>query len=183
MDRLLFKAWNEKEKRMYPVICINLDNHEVIVDTITISKDYKEKIPTLTYRYPKEVLILQYIGTGDKNKQKIFEGDIIRWKIFEKSYSMEAFSRNDYINGIVEWNEEECRFRVEQITEGMNIFKYEDFVSENHTRFYDEEDQQVFDWNRVEIIGNKFDNPDLAIDEFNKKEEFTKIIHGILKWD
>lgn len=84
-------------------------------------------------------------------------------------FSLETFIRNDYINGIVEWNEEECRFRVRQITEGMNIFKLEGFLSENYTRFYDEEDQQTFDWNDVEIIGNKSDNPDLAVDKFNKE--------------
>ena len=171
MDKLLFRAWNKKEKRMYPVICINLNTHEVVVDTIAISKEYKEKIPTLTYKYPKDILVLQYIGTEDKNKKKIFEGDIVRWKVFEEDYSLENFIKNDYITGIVEWDEEECRFRVRQITEGMNIFKCEGFVSENYTRFYNEEDQQVFDWNIVEIIGNKFDNPDLAIDRCNKKIE------------
>lgn len=43
----------------------------------------------------------------------------------------------------------------------MNIFRYEDFISENYTKFYDEERQQMFDWNSVEIIGNKFDDPNL----------------------
>ena len=171
MDQLLLKAWNKKEKRLYPVICINLNTHEVVVDTIAISKDYKEKIPTLTYIYPKEVLILQYIGTDDKNKKKIFEGDIVRWKVFEEHYSLETFIRNDYITGIVEWSEEECSFRVRQITEGMNIFKCEGFISDNYTRFYNEEDEQVFDWDSVEIIGNKFDNPDLAEDRFSKNIE------------
>ena len=171
MDQLLLKAWNKKEKRIYPVISVNLDTLEVVVDTISISKEYKKKIPTLIYRYPKEVFVLQYIGTDDKNKKKIFEGDIVRWKIFEEHYSTETFIRNDYITGIIYWNKEECRFRVRQITEGMNIFKCEGFISENYTRFYDEEDQQVFDWDDVEIIGNKFDNPDLAIDKFNKKVE------------
>lgn len=161
MNELLFRAWNKKEKRMYPVICINLGKKEVIVDTIAISKGYKEKIPTLTYKYPKDVLTLQHIGTKDKNKKKIFEGDIVRWKKFEKDYSLENFIRNDYITGVVEWSEEDCCFKVEQITEGMNIFKFEDFLSENHTKFYDEEGQQVFDWNSVEIIGNKFDDPEL----------------------
>ena len=161
MDKLLYRAWNKKEKRMYPVICISLDNQEVIVDTIAISQEYKEKIPTLTYKYPKDVLVLQHIGTEDQNKKKIFEGDIVRWKKFEKAYSLENFIRNDYITGVVVWSEEECHFELEQMTEGMNIFKLEDFLSENNTKFYDEEGQQMFDWNSVEIIGNRFDDPGL----------------------
>lgn len=161
MDKLLFRAWNEKEKIMYPVICINLNDQEVIVDKIVIRKEYKKKILTLRYKYPKDVVLLQYIGVKDINKKKIFKGDIIRWKIFEEIYSPEKFIKNDYITGVIEWNEEECCFMVGQITEGMNIFKCGDFISENFTEFYDEEGQQRFDWNRVEIIGNKFADPDL----------------------
>lgn len=171
MDKLLFRAWNKKENRMYTVICINLDKKEVIVDTIAISKEYKEKIPALTYKYPREVLVLQYIGKEDVNKKKIFDGDIIRWKKFEEDYSLETFIRNDYITGLVVWNEEECCFKVEQITEGMNIFKIEDFLSENHTQFYDEEGQQAFDWNSVEIIGNMFDDTHLLINDDEQKQK------------
>lgn len=161
MDKLSFRAWNKAEKRMYPVICINLNNQEVVVDTIAINEEYKKKIPTLTYKYPKDVITLQHIGAEDINKKKIFEGDVIRWKRFAEDYSKEIFIRNDYITGVVEWDEDECYFKVEQMTEGMNIFKYEGFLSENYTKFYDEEGQQAFDWNRVEVIGNKFDNPEL----------------------
>lgn len=60
---------------------------------------------------------------------------------------------------------------VRQLTWGMNIFKCEGFVSENYIRFYNEEGEQTFDWNKVEVIGNKFDNPDMAIDRFNKNRE------------
>ncbi len=174
MDKLLYRAWNKKENRMYTVICINLEKKEVIVDTIAISKEYKEKIPTLTYRYPRDVLILQYIGTEDVNKKKIFDGDIVRWKKFEEHYSLETFIRNDYIIGVVVWSEEECCFKVEQITEGMNIFKIEDFLSENNTKFYDEEGQQVFDWNSVEIIGNRFDDPDLLKNDDDDNDDQNK---------
>lgn len=169
MDKLLYKAWHEKEKRMYPVICINLITNEVTVDTIAIGKHYKEKIPTLVYRYPKDVLLLQYIGRDDENKKKIFEGDIVRWKILEKYFSPVDFIQNDYITGVVVWREEECCFSIEQITEGMNIFEYEGFKSENYTKFYDGEGQQAFDWNDVEIIGNRFNNPHLLKNDTKKE--------------
>lgn len=174
MNELLFRAWNKKERRMYPVICINLNNQEVIVDTIAISKEYKEKIPTLIYKYPEDVLILQYIGRKDVNKKKIFEGDIVRWKKFEEDYSHENFIKNDYITGVIIWSDEDCCFKVEQMTEGMNIFKFEDFLSENYTKFYDEEGQQVFDWNSVEIIGNRFDDPDLLKSHDDDKKKVNK---------
>ncbi len=158
---IFFRAWHKKEKRMYHVISINTDTNEVVVDTIVISKEYKEKIPTLTYKYPDDVLVLQYIGTKDRNNKKIFNKDIIRWRVFEEEYSLQAFVKNDYITGIVEWNG--CGYMAHQITEGMNIFKIEGFVSENYTRFYDEEGQQRFDWNSVEVIGNIYEDPGLGM--------------------
>lgn len=156
---------------MYPVICINLITNEVTVDTIAIHEEYKKKIPTLVYRYPQDVLLLQYIGRDDANKKKIFEGDIVRWKKVEEDFSLENFIQNDYITGVVVWSEEGCFFNIEQITEGMNIFKYEDFISENYTKFYDEEGQQAFDWNSVEIIGNRFNNPYLLKSDGKQKEK------------
>ncbi len=162
MDNLLYRAWNKKEKRMYPVICINLNTSEVIVDTIAISKEYKEKIPTLTYKYPSDVLLLQYIGMEDINKNKIFDGDMIRWRRIIEDYGPENFIKNEYITGIVVWSEEVCGFIIEQFSEGMHVFKIpgetseDDIISENYTKFYDEEGQQVFEWNDVEIIGHRF---------------------------
>lgn len=171
MLELLYKAWHEKEKRMYPVISINLITNEVTVDTIAIGKHYKEKIPTLVYKYPKDVLLLQYIGRDDANKKKIFDGDIVRWKKLEEDFSLEKFIKNDYIAGVVMWSEEGCCFYIEQIIEGMNIFKYEDLISENYTKFYDEEGQQSFDWKNVEIIGDRFNDPYLLKSDEKQKEE------------
>lgn len=165
MKELLAKAWNKKEKRMYPVISINIFKKEVIVDTIAIGKEYKEKIPTLTYRYPLDVLLLHYIGAKDKNDKKVFEGDIVRWRHYEEEYSPDTFIQNDYVTGIVEWNDRECCFTIRQITEGMFKYKYAGFLSENYTTFYDEEGQNVFNWNDIEVIGNKFENPDMAEDK------------------
>lgn len=163
MDNLLYRAWNKEEKRMYPVMSINMVTKEVTVDTIAISDDYKRLIPYLEYKYPEEVLLMRYIGRNDVNGKKIFERDVVKWKVLMEDYIENSKNciRNDYITGVVEWDDEECGFKITQLTDGMNIYKCFGFVSENYTKFYDEEGQQVFDWNSVEIIGNRFDDPDL----------------------
>lgn len=171
MGNLLYRAWNKKEKRMYPVLSINMVTKEVTVDTIAISREYKEKIPTLEYKYPKEVLPMQHIGKNDLNKKKIFEGDVVKWKVPIEDYieNTDDCIRNDYITGVVEWDDEECGFKITQLTDGMFVFKFL-IISENYTKFYDEEDQAKFDWDKVEIIGNRYDDPDLLKDHEDDKK-------------
>lgn len=172
MNNLLYRAWNKEEKRMYPVMSINIVTKEITVDTIAISREYKEKIPTLEYKYPKEVLPMLYIGKNDANKKKIFEGDVVKWEVPIEDYIENSNDciRNDYITGVVEWYDEECTFKITQLTDGMFIYKCFSFTSENYTKFYDEEGQARFDWNKVEIIGNRYDDPDLLKDHRNKDE-------------
>lgn len=171
MDNLLYRAWNKKEKRMYPVISINIVTKTITVDTIAISDDYKRKIPELEYKYPSEVLPLPYIGNNDINDNKIFEGDVVKWKVSIGEYieNSKDCVRNDYVTGVVEWNDEESAFKVIQLTEGMFIYKCFGLTSENYTKFYDEEGQARFDWDKVEVIGNRYDDPDLLKD--NGKDE------------
>lgn len=183
MDDLLYRAWNKEEKRMYPVMSINMVTKKVTVDTIAISDDYKRLIPDLEYKYPGEVLLIQYIGKNDVNNNKIFEGDVVKWKVSMEDYieNSKDCIRNDYITGVVEWDDEECGFKVTQLTDGMNIYKSFNFVSENSTKFYDEEGQARFDWDKVEIIGNRYDDPDLLKDRRNEKEKRLKKIKDIMR--
>lgn len=174
MDNLLCRAWNKKEKRMYPVMSINMVAKNVTVDTIAISDDYKRLIPDLEYKYPSEVLLLWYIGRNDVSNKKIFQGDVVKWKVSMDEYIENSTDciRNDYVTGVVEWDDEECAFKITQLTEGMFIYKCFSFTSENYTNFYDEEGQARFDWDKVEIIGNRYDDPNLLKDrEEDKKGE------------
>lgn len=176
MDNLLYRAWNKKEKRMYPVISINIVTKSIIVDTMAISDDYKRKIPELEYKYPSEVLPLPYIGNNDINDNKIFEGDVVKWKVSIDEYIENSADcvRNDYVTGVVEWDDEECAFKITQLTEGMFIYKCFGFVSENYTKFYDEEGQARFDWNKVDVIGNRYDDSNLLKDREEEKKNEKK---------
>ena len=78
-----------------------------------------------------KITYMQYTGLTDKNGKEIYEGDIIRWKDIMKFHSEEPVSTD-----MVEWSDDEACY----IT-GMRYLK--------------------FTARHGEIIGNKFENPEL----------------------
>jgi len=81
-------------------------------------------------------IVMQYIGRKDKNGRDIYEDDIVQWPVFDPDPAIrEAIDRP---TGVVEWDEGSVGFVV--VNAGMvNI---------------------SFDW--VEIIGNRYENPELT---------------------
>ena len=77
----------------------------------------------------------QYTGLKDKNGKEIYEGDIIKWKDNDNTYNI----------FIVKYEIEWCGFTIESI---QNSGQY--MLNGDHCRHYNSE-----------VIGNKFENPDL----------------------
>ena len=76
----------------------------------------------------------QYTGTTDKNGAKIFEGDIVRGYFDDKN-------PEDGTNMLIEWDSENCRYIALQ---GELVDTFEREFAET-----------------LEVIGNKYDNPEL----------------------
>lgn len=74
----------------------------------------------------------QYTGLHDKNRKEIYEGDILRF--------------SDVDTAVVEWNSEYGSFTVKPIQD-----YYFDSEILGHT----------IEYNKVEVIGNIYDNPEL----------------------
>lgn len=102
--------------------------------------------------------IMEFIGKCDKNKKNIYEFDIVKWK--EIPGEDGSIIRNDEILGLVTWGKEECGFIVKQLTEGKWTNKIEDSTFGYDTKFYSELGQE-FCWKDLEIVGNRYQNPDL----------------------
>ena len=77
----------------------------------------------------------EYIGLQDKNIKEICEGDILK---------------NPHRTGIVEWEKSMARFVVKPIGESCSYLNYDFELPSGETILED-----------TEIIGNKFDNPEL----------------------
>ena len=88
----------------------------------------------------------QFTGLIDKNGKMIFEGDVVEF------LDNDILSGNEIkASGIVSFGDGE--FIIDQI----------DGVKESYCNSFYEPDGRGFSWNELEIIGNIFDNPELAV--------------------
>jgi len=87
-----------------------------------------------------EDTIGQYTGLKDKNGTKIFEGDIVKYRL-ENHQTRELY----YENFIVVWNEETASYTIKNDSKGTLCI---DYVPRSG-----------------EVIGNKWDNPELLEEE------------------
>lgn len=78
-----------------------------------------------------KITYMQYTGLTDKNGKEIYEGDIITWKDIKKFHDKKATATD-----VVEWSDDEDCY----IT-GMRYLKFSASCGE--------------------VIGNKFENPEL----------------------
>lgn len=102
--------------------------------------------------------IMEFIGQKDINNKRMYELDIVRWK--EKFGESESIIRNDAILGLIVWSNEICGFVVEQLTEGKFENKIDDQIYDQDVQFYSENGEE-FLWEDLEVIGNRYQNPDL----------------------
>jgi uncharacterized phage protein (TIGR01671 family) len=87
--------------------------------------------------YPS--VIMEYTGLNDINGVEIYEGDIVK-----RTFKMFDFDTNDYIE------KTEVSF-VEYMGKGFWV-KGESFGWEG---------EEMWDWNKIEVIGNVYETPEL----------------------
>lgn len=141
MREIEFRCWNKIEKRMIPsVVPVSFP----FPDQSIGEENYIQKNDYYVF--------MQYIGQKDKNKKKVFEGDIVKVPAGE--------SGDNYYK--------EC----------MAFVKYEDdgFVLENPNNRWKFVEQDWW-WNEVEIVGNIFENPNLIAEYYDNKE-FESIVYN-----
>ena len=153
MKNMEFRVWDEKRKIMwYPE---NMQHGNMVesgncgrliwcdIEQIAIGANGKIYILDLcnNYEYPENIgesyKPMFYIGVKDRNNRKIYEGDVIKLGF--------KFS-NEFLIGIVRYNEELARFQVKSSSDFTGVILTESLKM-----------AKVLE----EVIGNEFENPEL----------------------
>ena len=118
-DRYLFRGKREKDEQWeYGAFW---QSNSSIID----KSGYSQKVMPNT--------VGQYIGRSDKNKKKIFEGDILLTDCWHTLL-------------VVYFDEDYLQFRVREVVSGR----------ENSIDYYDNSNNV-----KIEVVGNIYDNPEL----------------------
>ena len=135
MREIKFRAWNKQRKEMFEVINIDFKEKKVTL------KNWIIKISNVDFN---DIELMQYTGLKDKNRNKIYEKDLI--------------SCNKYKDVIV-FLENGCfkvkylRNPITTVTCSLSSFleKYKCRITGNVYDYYDLCEEQTFDKNKITI--------------------------------
>lgn len=139
MREIKFRIWDKKNEIMYYGYKPNRPNMitfdgEICAQTLKGMDMYGNPLAKMDY-YPQERFILmQYTGLKDIKGKEIYEGDIVRQRRF-LGWDKQNGERYKDIYGLV-------RFENGMFTCGIV-------------------DNTIIDWNKCEVIGNIWKNPEL----------------------
>ena len=135
MRQIKFKAWDKTRKEMFNIITWNDPNHlEFDLTAIGQSSD------SVIELNKEDTIIMQFTGLKDKNNKDIYEGDIVKFKPCNDMSLRKEF-RDEEVKSEIIWDDNLSRFDV-------NWWGHATY----HTTFPHPE---------MEVIGNKFKNPEL----------------------
>ncbi|EKZ1509965.1 hypothetical protein Q9B81_001012 [Listeria monocytogenes] len=129
MREIEFRAFVKRKKEMFPVTDLRFNRYEKDAVGVSGCGDPYCTMCDDWYNFD-DVVLMQYTGLKDKNGKKIFEGDIVNCKFFDRMVGD--------IAGVI--NFIDC------------VWAVSDFKNK---RLY-----QLIDVDNIEIIGNIHENPD-----------------------
>ena len=136
MREIKFRAWDKQNKQMllwvgsYDVGLFGIfaDNH-ILINHIIDCEDHQEldQSPFHIDNYE----LMQYTGLKDKNGKKIYEGDIIKWCVWDHK---------------VEWEKHSASYGAYALSDIIDIYSMK---------------LDPHNWMDAEVIGNIYENPEL----------------------
>lgn len=100
IDKIAYRAWHKKEKKMFNVSCINIE--------YGIVESFKYRVPVLNITCDiRNVILMLWTGIYSKNNKKIFEDDYIK-------FNKNIIGRIVYVNQ---------NFSINQLTKNNSFYK------------------------------------------------------------
>lgn len=156
MREIKYRAWLKEEKRMVNVEDISLDYQQISYKPFKEEDlEFQEHLKTimpgkfqgcLSSSLFKEIELMQYTGLKDTNGKEIYEGDIVKinTELFDDLIGIIKFGTKEYKNN-----------SNHSYTYGFYI----DILNEPYSHFRG--DMIWYLRNKVEVIGNIYENEDL----------------------
>ncbi len=108
-----------------------------------LCNDYSKTVDVLNLKISEwedsHVSVMQYTGLKDKNGKEIYEGDIFSCHLDGKLHNIEII----FLHGCFGWKDPTCKNKFVDMHTTMQVFS------------------TVNEGREIEIIGNKFENPEL----------------------
>lgn len=133
-----FRVWSKQERRLIPsedFLAIDYENEEIDAQKIYFEDGLPVERDIYTYGF-ENIKLMQSTGLTDKNGKEIFEGDIL------KVTNLQSWLE------VVSFNEDKAMFVSKEIERDVE-----------ETPLYDLFNTDIFE---VEIIGNIYENPEMA---------------------
>jgi uncharacterized phage protein (TIGR01671 family) len=140
MDRVIkFRAWNGKKMVLQFDGIANIDSFNTSVE--------KQLLVCIggyswgTANWGKDCILMQFTGLHDKNGKEVFEGDVCKVQLPMGGFWGDVKTEK---TGVIEFNEDICAF----------IVRWEWSKNQHHIQINCDLD--------LEVIGNRFENPELC---------------------
>lgn len=143
MNNINFRVWDKISKKIYPVTGIWFTGANNVPRKIIFNMQGWE-----VERQMSECVLLQSTGLTDKNGVEIYEGDILRWK---------SSLGDGNKKGLVHFDEGTLTYWCR--TETLATLFYQQ-TNEHYLK------KSGFKGDVPEVIGNKFENPELLEESY-----------------
>ena len=135
MKELKFRVYDKKKKQMFDVMCLYSDRQLEYRDGFAVVK--------LNKNDSNDFVVMQYTGFKDKNNKEVYEGDIVLIDVGDSFLEIK----------------QQCVVRYDNMNASY-CFETNSGNKKYLTRFGNPD---FFFKNKVEVIGNVYENPELIV--------------------